>query len=349
MIKLRLPFGKKEEEFPSVFCALDLGEKLFKVFVFKVEEDLVRLLGARKAPRGEEQPGQVLKEIIEDLKSDLPDLPKPAVVGVSGPLTSAFTTVVRSSLAKGEEEIVKQARGMALKQAEKELRSALGDPKLSLIELEAEVLEAKEAEKMELYLFTSFGEKNYLRELEGMVRQAGLSLWGFSSLPFNLVGALSGGEELNALILDIGGEKTEVSLVFGGELMDTRSFWWDFGQSKKNPTLFLDLWLNSVSDTLGTFEEVKTFPSQILLVGGGVSFPDLVERVRDFPWGRDRPFDSPPEVSVISKDRLAGIHAEGTGLDVPEDILPLSLGQVALRVKEEPAEIEDEEDFEGED
>jgi len=344
MIRLRLPFRKKEE-FPEEFLALDLGGKLLKAFLFKVEGDYVRLLGARKAPRGEDS-GEAFKEIVEDLKSDFPDLPKISVIGVSGPHTIAFTTVVRSSLAKSADEIVDQAREAALRQAERELRQSLGDPKLSLVELEAEVLEVKEAEKLELYLFTSFGEKNYLRDLEALVRRAGLSLWGFSSLPFNLVGALSVENELNALIFDVGGEKTEISLAFGGELMDTKSFWWDLSQSKTNPTLFLDLWFNAVSDTLGTFEEVKTFPSRILLTGGGASFPDLVERAKDFPWGREHSFESVPEVEIISKDELGGIHAEGTGLDLPEDILPFSLGRVALRVKEEPEEVAEEKEEE---
>lgn len=381
MIKLRLPFRKKEA-FPEEFVALDLGGRLLKVFLFKVEprktpsdssevpsdlvgvsrkatwsprgkEEYVRLLGARKAPRGEAEsdsigPEEALKEIVEDLKSDFPDLPKAAVIGVSGPYTCAFTTVVRSSLTKSADEIVKQAREAALRQAERELRQNLGDPKLSLVELEAEVLEVKEVEKLELYLFTSFGEKNYLRDLEALARRAGLSLWGFSSLPFNLVGALSGEKELNALIFDIGGEKTEISLTFGGELMDTKSFWWDFSPAKTNPPLFLELWLNAVSDALGTFGEVKTFPAQIFLTGGGAAFPDLVERVRDFPWGRDHPFDSVPEVTVISKDKLVSVHAEGTGLDLPEDILPLSLGRVALRVREESEEAEEEEEKEEE-
>lgn len=341
MIRLKFPFRKKEG-FPEEFLALDLGGKLSKAFLFKIEGDSVRLLGARKAPRGED-PGEALKEIVEDLKSDFPELPKTAVAGVSGPFTAAFTTVVRSSLAKNTDEIVSQAREAALRQAEQELRQSLGEPKLSLVELEAEVLEVKEVEKLELYLFTSFGEKNFLRDLEALIRRVGLSLWAFSSLPFNLVGALSKESELNALILDIGGEKTEISLAFGGELMDVKSFWWDLSQSKANPTLFLDLWLSAVSDALGAFEEVKTFPSQILLTGGGVSFPDLIERARDFPWGRDHPFESVPEVAVISKDKLGGIHAEGTGLDLPEDILPLSLGRVALRVREEPEEAGGEE------
>jgi len=335
MIKISLPFTKKKEEFPAELLTLDLGGKLLKAFLFKVEEDgSVRLLAARKEPRGEEAPEKVLEGLITDLRSDFPDLPKTAVIGVSGPRTSGFTTVVRSSRVKDVDALVDQARSLALQQAEKEMQQSLGDPKLSLLELEAEVLETKEAEMMEVFLFTSFGERNYLKNAEALLRRTGLSVWGFSSLPFNLVDALSD-ENLNALIVDAGGTKTEISLVFGGELMDSKSFWWDFSQSSANPTLFLDLWLNAVSDVLGTFKEIKTFPSRVLLTGGGASFPDLVERVGDFPWGREQPFESVPEVEVISKGMLGDIHAEGTGLDLPEDILPLALGKVAMRVREE--------------
>lgn len=333
MIRFRNPF-KKKEEFPEEFLVLDLGGKLVKGIFFKAEKGYARVLGMRKSPVGDD-PAVALKEVVEDLRSNFPELPKTAVVGVSGPYTAAFTSVARTALSKGADEIAIQVREAALRQAERELRQSLGDPKLALLELEAEVLEVKEAEKLELYLFISFGEKSYLHELEVLVRQSGLSLWGFSSLPFNLVGALSGEEDLNALIIDVGGEKTEVSLAFGGELMDTKSFWWRFPPKVEvNSALFLDLWVNSVSDVLGAFAETKSFPSRILLVGGGASIPELVERVNSFPWAREHPFSAAPEVSVISKGELAGVQAEGTGIDLPEDILPLALGRVALRVRE---------------
>lgn len=349
-MKLHLPlFGKKKkEEFPEEFLAIDLGGKLLKAFLFKVEPacaesplcGTVRLLAAKKEPRTDNAAND-LREIIGELKSDFPDLPKTAVVGVSGPYASGFTTVVRSARVKDVNALVDQARALALRQAETEMQQSLGDPRLSLLELEAEVLETKEAEKMEVFLFTSFGERDYLKEAEALLRRAKLTLWGFSFLPFNLVDALSD-ENLNALIVDVGGAKTEISLVFGGELMDTKSFWWDFAQSSANPTLFLDLWLNATSDALGEFKEVKIFPRRILLTGGGASFPDLIERVGDFPWGRDHPFEAAPEAGIISKNVLEGVHAEGTGLDLPEDILPLALGRVALRVREEEEDREPE-------
>jgi hypothetical protein len=342
VIKLSLPF-KGKESFPKQFFALDPGGKFLKIVLFQTEGDYVRLLGMKKLPQGDD-PANTLSEMIEDLRNDVPDLPKATVVGVSGPMTTAFTTVARSSLSAGTDEIVAQVRETALKQAEEELRRSLGDPKLSLVELEAEILEVKESEKLELYLFTSFGEKYYLRELEGLVRQAGLSLWGFSSLPFNVVDALSSEGSFNALIVDVGGEKTEISLAFGGELMDVRSFWWDFPPREgANTALFLDLWVRAVSDVLSTFTEVKSFPSRIFLTGGGAAIPELVEQVSRFPWGSEHPFSVTPEVAVIGKDDLAGIQAEGVGFDQPDNIPPLSLGRVALRVKEEPEDAEDEE------
>lgn len=343
-MRLGFPFKKKEKVFPERFFTLDLGGKLLKMVLFEAEDNYVRLLGMKKLPRGDD-PAGALKEMIEDLRGDIPDLPKTAVVGVSGPATAAFTTMAKSSLSKGAEEIADQVRQAALEQAEREIRQSLGDPKLSLVELEAEILETRELEKLELYLFTSFGEKNYLREIETIVRQAGLSLWGFSSLPFNLVSALSGEEDLNALIIDIGGGKTEISLAFGGELMDVKSFWWAFPpEGEVNANLFLDLWVAAVSDALTAFAEAKSFPSQILLTGGGASIPELVERVANFPWNREHPFNAAPEVSVVGKDMLAGIQTEGLGFDQPENILPFSLGRVALRVEEESAEEEEGED-----
>ncbi len=328
---LRLLF-KKKEDFPEEFLALDLGGSLLKVLLFRAERDYVHLLGARKAPQGSDS-AATLREMVADLRGDFPGLSRVAVAGVSGPFAAAFTTVVRSSLSRSADEIALQARELALRQAERELRRSLGDSKLSLLELEAEVLEVKELEKLELYLFTSFGEKSYLRRQEELVRQSGLSLWGFSSLPFNLIGALSAKESLNTLVVDIGGEKTEISLAFGGELMDTKSFWWHFPpEVEENSARFLDLWVSAVSDALDAFTETKTFPAQILLTGGGAAVPELVERVGNFRWEQEHPFDSTPAVSVVSKDGLAGIYAEGIGFGSPEDILPLSLGRVALRV-----------------
>ena len=68
---------------------------------------------------------------------------------------------------------------------------------------------------------------------------------------------------------------------------------------------------------MGAFEGVETFPAKIFLSGGAAAFPGLVEAASSYPWAQDHPFEIAPEVTLLEADRL-----------------PLSLGQVALRVKE---------------
>ncbi len=325
MFKIKLPSFGKKEEFPDQFFAVDFGGKIIKVFVLNSAAGLVSAVGSRRIARAESPEGDRdnLKQAVEELRTDFPDAAPTAVVGISGPYSLAFTTVVRSSTSKDVEELVSHAREAALHSAEEELREGLGEPKLKISEMEAEILEIKEVDKLEVFLFTSFAAEPYLAEQAQMLKYAGLSLWGFSSLPFNLVSELAKsrpseeGEELNALVFDIGGTKTELSLVFGGQLMDTKSFWWDFKENG-NPATFLDLWMEAVSTALSAFEGIETFPAKIYLAGGAASFPGLLEVAASYPWSRDHHFEVAPEVVPLEEDRL-----------------PLSLGQVALRINKE--------------
>lgn len=314
---IKLPSFGKKEEFPDQFFVLDLGGKIFKAFVLDYSGGTISHLGSRKIPRSD-NPEEDLKISVQELRRDFPEAKPSAVVGVSGPHTSAFTTVVRSSTNRDIDELAIHARSAALEDAQEELRRGLGDPKLSVTEIEAEILEVKEMDKLEVYIFASFADGSYLGELARLVKSSGLSLWGFSSLPFNLISKLSEEEEdLNALVFDIGGSKTEISLAFGGQLMDTKSFFWDFRESG-NPTAFLDLWLNAVSTALSSFQGVENFPAKIFLTGGAASFPELLEVVSSYPWSKDHPFEVAPEVVILEEDKLS-----------------LSLGLVAKRVREE--------------
>lgn len=316
---LKLPFLPKKESFPDQFFVLDLGGKDLKVFVLNRANGNVAPLGSRKISRVGvlEDDAFNLKEAVGHLRQDFPDAEPLAVIGISGPPTLAFTTVVRSSTSRDVQDLVSHARQEAQRSAEEELRTWLGEPRLKVSEIEAEILEVKETDKMEVFLFTSFASEPYLMELSQLVKPSGLKIWGFSSLPFNLVTELSKTEELNALIFDVGGAKTEVSLAFGGELMETKSFWWDFRENG-NPAAFLDLWLEALSTSLSAFEGVETFPPKIYLTGGAAAFPGLVEVVASYPWSRDHHFEIAPELVLFEEERLS-----------------TSLGQVALRLREE--------------
>jgi len=111
-------------------------------------------------------------------------------------------------------------------------------------------------------------------------------------------------------------------LVFGGELMETKSFWWDFKENG-NPAAFLDLWLEALSVTLSAFEGVETFPPKIYLTGGAAVFPGLAEVMASYPWSRDHHFEIAPEIVPFEEERLS-----------------TSLGQVAVRLRQDHEERE---------
>ena len=324
-MKLKLPTFRTKKEFPSQFFAIDFGGKVAKIFVLNVSDGSYSALGSRRLNVGEENFEEQFKEMVAELRAEFPEAEPLAVVGASGPETTAFTTVVRGSPGHGIEDLAKHAQNTAEESAEKELSLSLGDQKIGVTGLESEILEVKEADKLEVFIFSSFATASYQEKRAQLVKRAGLELWGFSSLPFNLITDLAkeaGEGELNCLIFDVGGSKTEISLVFGGQLMETKSFWWDFVENG-NPTAFLDLWLEAVSSTLSDFEGVELFPPKIYLAVGASAFPGLQEVVISYPWSRDHSFDVAPEV-----------------IPLPEERLPLSLGQVALRIKEESEEEE---------
>src|SRR4030067_1232579 len=100
-MKFSLPFGKKEV-FPVQFFVLDPGGKDLKVFVLNRADGNIAPLGSRKIGRVgvPEDDAFNFNEAIGHLRQDFPHADPPLVVGVSGPYTLAFTTVVRSSTSR---------------------------------------------------------------------------------------------------------------------------------------------------------------------------------------------------------------------------------------------------------
>jgi len=82
----KLPFLlSKKEEFPNQFFALDLGGKIFKIFLLEVDGQSTKPLGFRKIAREDslDLSANALADAVSDLKKDFPDVQTTAVVGVS--------------------------------------------------------------------------------------------------------------------------------------------------------------------------------------------------------------------------------------------------------------------------
>jgi len=172
--------------------------------------------------------------------------------------------------------------------------------------------------------------------------------------------------EFNSLFIDIGGKETSVGVVIGGGLVDSRSFPigdWHFDLSISQAlnvdleeakslrdayakgqllgeqvnqisailSYVLRLWSLGLETALGSFSGVKSFPSQIYLVGGGAFSAEVREVLSDNLWTKNFPFSQDIEVKMVTlrdlriKD-LTGIVKDSSA------VLPVSLGQVGKEV-----------------
>jgi len=188
---------------------------------------------------------------------------------------------------------------------------------------------------LESSIFTAYSSAVYLGWLAETLKELNLNLWAVSSLMSILVKTLAADSLLdyNAIILDVGGKVTDVAVVFGGGIWGSRplslggecfttalvnGFAIDKNTAEAKKIAYathqlrdeevpeiaeklkpaLELWLTGVEAALADFEGVKTFPSRIILTGGGAHLEELKEGLANYPLMRALPFASPPVVDV---------------------------------------------------
>jgi len=331
-----LSFFKKTPAKPENFIALDFGTTSTKAFIFSLNEQ-VQLLGKgqgapeeaieQAAAEAGVKPTQAVVGIggencwclTTTIRFNRPDPEK---------------EVEAQEIKKLNEQIFKTA----LLQATPQMSEFLGDPELTLQLIDSEVLFyrvdgqlvddplGKPGKVIENSIFTAYSPNSYLTNLSETLKELGLNLWAVSSSMSVFVKTLASDDPLNfnAIILDIGGKVTDVAVVFGGGIWGTRAltlggetFTQAIGSEEKKIAyaeyrlrdeevpkvaerikVALDLWLSGIEAALLDFEGVKTFPSRLVLLGGGANLPDLKEGLSTYPLRRTLPFTSSPTIEV---------------------------------------------------
>ena len=313
---------------PEEFIALDFGTTSTKAFIFSLKEK-VELKG-----QGQGTP----EEAIEEATTQAGVRPSQAVVGIGGENAWCLTTTIRLNRPDPEKEIEtkeieklnEQIFRTALMQATTQVSQFTGDLEPSLQLIDSETLSYKLDGKiypptnlptgdigkiLECSIFTAYSPTTYLNWLRENLKELKLNLWAVCSLMSVLTKALANNNprDFNAIILDVGGQITDIAVVFGGGIWGTRPL------PLGGESLALDFWLSGVETALQDFEGVKTFPNRIILTGGA-NLSELKEGFLNYPLTRTLPFAAPPIVEVrtdvgpqsmkfIAKDILGGSDA----------------------------------------
>ncbi|MBI4091117.1 pilus assembly protein PilM [candidate division WWE3 bacterium] len=384
------------------FLTLDIGTDYVKCLSFEYTEDpepKLSISGMGKQPLGYlytragaivdyEGVKQVTEVAVKEAISSSGTKTREVILGLSGETTKGLVTTVRlvrpeperkvsteelsRIISKIEETALAEAmREVAVMTGNADIEIALINSALSFVKVDGVYIKeplGATGRVLEIALFTAFCPEFHLDLLQKLTRDLKLKMLTVTSQLYALSKLLSEKkEDANMVIMDVGGETTDVGVVFGGGLVATRTlsmggrhvtrviseaFGMSFGDAEEKKIRYslgnldqeesfkikecvgevADLWLSGVELLFSDFDGVKTFPSKIFLVGGGALLGDILEKLNKEPWTRSIAFKEPPTFEKVAFSDLHGIHdltGKITGLD---DILPAAIAEVYLEL-----------------
>lgn len=400
---IRLPFKLKKSKQPSKFLTIDIGSDSIKVMAMEVDTSegsaKVEITGIGKTDLLEESTrGGVIVDsegVVDALdkailtacndEGEISDV----VFGVSGTLSVGIMTTVKVVRGKKEPVTAKEVNAVfekiysaAYDEIQNVYMNITGDPEIEVTMVTSSTvynkldgnfpdeLVGQEGQVMEIAVFTAFAPKYHLDALQKVADNLGLNIVAVGSNMYALAKSIASrkGKEFDGVILDVGGELTDVGIVFGGGIVATRSIdiggthftkalgshmnlsfrdaetkklEYSYGRLSESDGLLikgytdnlLDTWLTGLELLFQDFTGVKTFAPVVYMVGGGAEFPDIFDVVSKEPWTKSIPFKSPPEFSRLSIEDLDFVQDRTGKANSLEYIIPAALSVIFLEAK----------------
>jgi len=212
--------------------------------------------------------------------------------------------------------------------------------------------------EIEVCFSVFFGRSEEMEILKKLVKSIGINKITFISSNQALLKSLKSSkkDKVDAVILDVGSNITEVIVCFGGGVLLNKVLeigGYDLTQelSEKLKLSFLNAekikrfytynklkekesdivskvinynlenWLNGLIVTFEDFKSVKTFPSDFYVVGGSSELPDINEMLFEEPWTKTIPFKEIPSYKKIDFVKLKKL--DKSQMSKPnEDLVP---------------------------
>ena len=349
--------------FSKPFLSLDLGTDFVKIVSFKKTDTglNVSALSQQSLP-----PGAIRGGIIADFKGvvescgqalkELDDHPRSVVVSLGGELVYSATTTAKmtrhqpTSLISQNElnSIHKKVEEAAFISASGFLAGVSGNSEVEVSKISSKILSNKidgfvnsapkgfKGEVVEVFLFSTYTISSLLENVNKLVKTLGLIPVAVYDSAYTLSSFRDDFRDpsFNAILIDVGGEATTVTVVFGGVLVGARTvglggrFFTEaisqkLGISRNEAELrklnfikhqlsedlsilvkqaisfYTPLWLRGVLMAISDLEGIKTLPSTVILGGGGSLLPGLSELIKTDSWTRNLPFKSPINLELL--------------------------------------------------
>jgi cell division ATPase FtsA len=339
------------------FIILDITSTSAKaLFVTKSMDDMLKVKGistrdSQNAPLRSEALKSVVTECFDQTGSEADEV----IVGLSGPKVMGFILIAKSERENSEEPIspkemdrlYDKIRSSAYAQAKQRWEMFFAesvdfeplDVVITSIHVDENQVDAAEGltgSNIQITVYCSYAEKEYYRWVTKILDELKFSTVTVTTTVYSQSKLLAE-KEKNFLLIDIGKDHTDVAVIFGKNIIQTRSF--ELGgsyftehlmdrtgldrvhaNSKKEAysaeTLSEDEvekisdyiyeagkdWRVALNTALSSITGVKSFPKSIYLTGGSAAMPVIEELLYEEDWKKSLPFAGELEVHKTSKD-----------------------------------------------
>lgn len=218
-------------------------------------------------------------------------------------------------------------------------------------------------------VFSTFAPSLHLNSLYEIAKRLEIEVLGIEVQPYAISQAFknSSAVDFSSIFIDIGGGTTDLAVIqnggimgtkmigFGGrvfskrlaskmniELHDAEKMKLDYSDHKLQETTVKKVadifetdaksWVESVEIALGEFSDIESFPTEILISGGGANLPEIKDALLAHPWLTVLPFERFPKIKYIYPNQLDGVE-DKTGLMVTStDVAAAGLINSSLRI-----------------
>lgn len=356
--------------------ALDIGTEYIKALIAKIKGDEAEIIGVGRVHQGlgDMQAGAIadISAVVANCDKALNEAEQQAgvsartvVIGIAGELVKGTTTTVRCTRKNAEKpldisevsKIIGIVQDKAEARARKQLAWELGGKQVeirlvnsALVGIEIDGYKVTnpigfQGKDVVVQLYTAFAPLIHIGALERTSQQLDLDLLAVAAEPFAVARSVigdKGGDNMSAILMDVGGGTTDIAVINDGGVQGTKMFGIggraytraverdmdvDFERAEelkiglsthKTPENMkddvekalaktLDVWEKGVDLALSEFEQLDNLPQKVLLCGGGSSLDMLMHDLGSTDWYRNLPFTKKPSVQHIQPNQVVGI------------------------------------------
>lgn len=224
-----------------------------------------------------------------------------------------------------------------------------------------------EGKEITMNVFNAFSPLVHFGALQTIAAELDFELLAITSEPYAISRAIPTEDDghMSTIFIDVGGGTTDIAVVVDGSLQGTKMFSlggrsftkrlsqelnisfdeaedikiaYSLEQLEQQSNKIVkeamqndsEVWLAGVLLTLSEFTNVETFPSRIMLSGGGSKLPEIKEALESRDWYKKLPFARKPETRFMKPKYISSLTDETGKITDQQDITPLSLAHLGI-------------------